>query len=167
MESELLLAARAFTGLLIVAVSSLFSTFGGRSNEELGKLAFIRNRIWGRVVAPLWFGININLLSLWSGTWKWPLLLFIPAMFIAASIGHGGDTLWVKIFRRVLNGLAWATPAVILSIVCGAWPLLILQYVIGVTSSLVWGLTNPRKSPTEEFFLNASKIIFMPSIVLT
>jgi len=166
---EVMLAIRALVGLLIVAISSLFSTFGGRSNEELAKwhLDFIRNRIWGRVIAPLWFSINVNLLALWAGTWKWPLLLFVPAMMVVSTMGHGGTQLWVKILRRTLNAIVWVSPAIILCFVSGAWTLLILQYVVGVAASLIWGITNPKLAPTEEYFLNVGKIVFMPSMILT
>lgn len=168
---EVTLLLRAVVGLFIVLLSSAFSTLGGRSNEELAKakLDFIKNRAWGRIVAPVWFGTSVNLLALWSGTWTWILLLFIPAMMAVTTMGHGynGTNVWAKIAKRVLNGFVWATPAVILCIVSGAWSLLVLQYVVAVTASLIWGVTNPKSAPTEEYWLNVGKILFMPSIILT
>ena len=166
---EIMLVARAFTALICTAIASGFWALGGRSMEELAKwhLDFIKNRVWGRIIAPVWFGLCVNGLALWAGNWSWPILLFVPAMIGVSTMGHGGDTLWMKIFRRTLNAVVWSLPAVILCIACGAWALLILQFVVAVSGSLIWGVTNPKLAPTEEFYLNLCKIVVMPAIVLT
>jgi hypothetical protein len=155
--------------LLITATPAFLWMLGGRSMLELSKwhLDFIRNRTWGRWVAPLWFGGWVNALAWWAGTWTCWLLLLLPAMKGVSHMGHGGNRLWMKILRRTVNGLVWSAPAWGLVVLMGGWWLAGLQTISAVSVSLVWGVTNPKLAPTEELAVAAGKVWVVPFMVLT
>lgn len=146
MNNEILDGTKSFLALLGPLVASFCSMLGGRDVDALG----IRARIWKRVIAPsanMAFMLLISFMAHTLNWWLFTLLIwYIP-------VGYGGDKLWVKLLRRTISSFFFALPCILICIHTGKWPVAICQVIIGVSSSIILGVTNPVKASQEEEFI--------------
>ena len=143
-------------GLVIPVIFSLLYWLGGRYNGRL-----IR-----RWVAPIFFTISVIAYSLLVGGFHWLYLLSIPAYKGITHIGYGGDTTAKKFFRRLLWSVLYSACAFTFVMWSGAWILFIVQTVISILTSILFGILNPFKSaPKEEGIICFSSSFLIPYMV--
>lgn len=153
----------ALAGLFLAAVSSFLWMLGGRSQSELDRFNIpFKARTWGRLIAPIFFGAGLIILSLLSGRFQWWDLAIFPLLKAVSHLGHGGDTFLEKLARRTANGALWVLPAALLCILHGGWWIALTHLIISVSASVLWGIDNPRVAPTEEVKINFCKIVSYP-----
>ena len=149
-------------GLLLAVIYSMLQWFGGRDQNYLG----IRARIWGRVIAPVFFGIAVSILALFSGKAAWLHFLAPISYMVATTLGYGGNSLITKILRRSLWAVVRVSASLVFAIPAGAWTLFVLQLFFALAAALVLGTRNPVKAPQEEGLINFSAAFLVPFMVL-
>lgn len=164
----------AILGFVIAAVYAMFCYWGGRSPEELLaspvlralRLEAVKNRVWGRIVAPVFFSVALIGISALFGSFSWWFLLAVPAYFGAHRMGHGGNSLWVKILRRASSSLVRTACCLVFVIVTGNWSIYVAQVIVGLIITLIFGIRNPVKAPIEEATINFGNSFLAPISLL-
>jgi len=154
-------------GLGVALVYSYIQALGGRAQEELpGVLGKIKNRVWGRWIAPLFFSSSVCLLAVAQGTFHPIFLLSIVAYKLSTHIGYGAESTAGKIVRRTLWSLIRTACSLSFAIVTGAWTIYVSQVIVGLVMAVIWGVRNPTKSPREEQMITFSNIFLVPTMVM-
>jgi hypothetical protein len=148
----------ALIGVAASLLASFFWMLGGRSEEELNKTPFgiIKNRVWGRLIAPLFLGGALCLIATISGTFNLLFLLLLPAYLVSSRVGYGAKTTWAKILRRSIWAVCRTACLLPATIITGSWIVWVTQIVVGLIVAVTWGTTNPEKAPKEELVINFS-----------
>jgi len=130
--------------LLVAGFAGLYG-FGGVSGK------------WKRrIIAPVLFGIGISGFTLWTSTFDWRLLLCVPFLSGALSLGYGASTTPEKIKKRAIAGSAAAVALFPIFWVTGAWTLFALHILVSTAVSVVAGTWNQTSSArTEETLIGA------------
>lgn len=103
-----------------------------------------------RFLAPIILTISM----LGFSNWDWKTLIQMPFMFASLSLGYGATSLWAKILRRALFGLANGITSSGYNIIKKRWLLIGTQIVLLVGLFIVMGVFNPLGSArAEETFL--------------
>lgn len=171
--SEIWAGLQAVLGVLGAVIAAIFFMLGGRSIEELKKWKLNlfgdkSNRIWGRVVAPIFFATWVVLLSLTSH-WSWYHLLGYASYFAVSRLGYGGNTLWTKILRRTLWSVLFTAASLVYAlggVTPNFWLIYLSQVLVGLFITVLWGVTNPMLAPREEYIIKLSNLLFVPLLVL-
>ena len=130
MRKEYKLQFEALFRILWVVVFALFYALGGI------QFKWIR-----RFVAPVWLGGGLYLFS--RDWWKvFQIVLLIPAL----HAGYGADVLFHKLFRRGLYGLYTGITPVWMFIQKGAWRVYLVNFLLCIAVSVVFGVWNPFES---------------------
>ena len=135
--------------LLIISIFVMCYVIGGRQWKPLR-----------RIVGGIFLGASVALLSLYTGTHKWWYWFACVGYPIALSLGYGGNTTLVKLFRRLLYGVVLGS----VSFIYGNWVLAIFQTIIAALSSIYLGLSNPVQAVNEEAMIAlicVSTVVFM------
>ena len=159
---ELISGFYGFIAIFISLIYSLFVMLGGREENFLK----IKNRIWGRYIAPFTLCTLILVLSLLSSKFSIWFLFCYLTYFISHKIGYGTEDLWKKIIKRMLWSLMRTASALPIVLVTGQWILFLLQATVGLLITLCLGVMNPLKAPQEEGLINFSSVMFVPFMVL-
>lgn len=147
-------------GTLAILSALVYSTvwwIGGRPN----------GRVWRRWIAPLFFGVAVNVLAYFGGTWHWAMLVYPPLLKAVSHIGYGGSTFAVKFARRSVWSFLYICCSLPLAIVTGEWLLFSVQALFCLLASNVFGILNPFKSsPQEEGTIVFSSSFLIPFMVV-
>lgn len=115
-----------------------------------------------RFVAPAILLIGVQMIN-WQINWM--TLVAYPIMAIGLSIGYGADLILDKIKKRALCALVICSAGIPLVVSTGHYPLLILQYIIGISASITLGCFNDLDAPTEEFYIGLLTTVMMPFMI--
>lgn len=140
-----------FCKLLLVAVYALFYGLGGMSGK------------WKRrFIAPVILMAGIVGLSLWSRTFSWWFLLYMPLLIAALHMGYGADKFWIKMRKRALCGLAFGAAAIPMALGTGAWALLGFHTSLCIATCVALGVFNITSSARSEETTIAAITVIMP-----
>ena len=129
---------RVAAKLMVCVGFALLYAYGGMSHKWLR-----------RFLAP---SILCGTMLIFTRDWR--SLLQLPFMFGALSLGYGAVSLWGKIIRRLIFGLAIGTASSGYNIIKKRWLLVATQIVLLVGLYIVMGVWNPMGSArAEETFL--------------
>ena len=139
MRAEYKIQIRALFKLFWVVGFALLYAWGG-----------IDNKVLRRFIAPAWLGIGM-----WAFSGDWRVWLQIPLLIAGLHLGYGADTLWHKIARRMVYGLAVAVTPVSHLLDKNinrrsACIMLMLNLLICVTVIVILGVLNPVPARYEE-----------------
>jgi hypothetical protein len=137
---------------------------GGRSIEELGELAFWgdkSNRIYGRLIAPLFFSLSVIGLSLLSDTFHYPILVMIPAYLVISHMGHHTFP------KRLLENWCYALPSVLILFTCkDVWMFCAIQMLLATVSAVIGHFVNEKPAPVIEFLIAFLRVCLIPIMVI-
>lgn len=157
--------SQGLLGTAALAVSVIYSMlqwFGGRDKDYLG----IRARTWGRLIAPLFFGMAVIGLATICGNFR-PWHLVAPLAYVLSThVGYGGETLITKILRRSVWALVRTSCSVFFVLGTGRWNLFIAQVLFALVAANLIGIRNTVKAPQEEGLINFSSTFLAPFMIL-
>ena len=119
-----------------------------------------------RYLAPLCLLAGIIFCGAFAGTFKWASLLSVPLLIGALHLGYGGESLWVKIFKRFYCGLAVAVAFLPLAFSSGLWGLYFLHIAVCVSFSVILGAFNIARNAREEESLIGLGYIAIPMFIV-
>lgn len=171
--SEVWAGMQAVIGMIIVTITAMFMMWGGRSIAELQRwnLAIFgdkSNRVWGRLIAPIFFSASLIALS-FTSKFSWWYVASLPAYLAAAKMGYGGKSLWQKIVRRAVWSLTWSAAALTFAFGSsnpGVWIIFATQVAVGLLVAVLWGISNPTLAPREEYAIKFMNLVLVPVMVL-
>jgi hypothetical protein len=151
-------------GLLLTAIYATLSWFGGRSKNYLG----VRARIWGRIIAPLFFCLGAVGLAIWSGAYSHFMLLSIPAYLGASTMGWGdeGRGGWFQLYRITLWSLVRTSCSLTFAIPTGMYGIFVLQVISGLMIAAYMQVENPVVAPQEETAKNYFNVALVPFMII-
>jgi hypothetical protein len=113
-------------------------------------LGGISNKWVRRYVGSAWLVLGYIGFSLQTGVFSPYLLICLPLLIGATSIGYGADDVGIKIFKRFYCGALYAVAALPVAFVTGNWVMFALHTVLCVGFSVVLGVVNPVYARKEE-----------------
>ena len=158
----------AFLSSCFVGLYGVLQMLGGRHEATFG----IKQRLWGRLIAPLFFSLGVCLLAYKMDKFSFWMLLMIPAMLISVRIGYGvgqvnlSQLLPKKIYQRAIWSIIRSLCALPFAIVMGQWWLFTAQVLVGLVMTLILGVANPLPAAAEEFTINFSSVYLIPMMVI-
>lgn len=142
------------SSFLVLGVFSILYVLGGRA----GSAKWVR-----RWAGGLFLALSLQALALLQGTWNPIHLGILIGLPMALSLGYGGDTLWRKIYRRFLYGMALGCQS--LWFLPHHFEMILFQIILSVTASLVMGLSNSTRPVFEEFLISLLGVVSLPFLV--
>jgi hypothetical protein len=153
--NETTLALVNSSKIICIALFSLLYGLGGVSGK------------WKRrVIGPVVYTAGIAGFSLWIASFTFWYLLCAPLLYVALSIGYGGNDIKTKLIKRSRYGLACATASLPIFVVSQAWTLLLLHALICVSVSTLAGTWNQTSSARAEETLIGASIVLVPLFVI-
>lgn len=116
---------------LIIGISAVLYRIGGW-----------KNKIFRRLVMPLFYIGACNGIAAIKGDWSYLLLIPLPFLIGALSLGYGSENLWEKIKKRAIAGLAVAVSFLPYAFYSSSWNLYILHCILCVAVSILSGVWN-------------------------
>jgi len=149
----------AFGGFMSFVASVLYM-WGGTDMKWGGK-KWLRRYLGSFVLACAAWVIAVVL-----SKWDWRYLLMYPALWGGFSLGYGGDTKWEKVRKRFFFALGSLLACVVGAWIAGftgaAWAVLIVCFIVGMTS-IVLGVKNPySNAPLEQYLICQVLTLFVP-----
>ena len=152
----------AFLAVILTAMSAWFWMLGGRSLIELYKwrLDFLGRksaRVYGRLIAPLFFSLSLIGISLISNNFRWYLWLSIPLYIFISTSGHH------SFLRRLIECWCYALPCLLI------FPynhLTTIQFILATCAAIIGHFVTNKKAAKIELlvnFLRVALIIYMVS----
>ncbi len=111
------------------------------------------------------FGAGLVLISMMTGSFKWPLLGTAGFYIGALCLGYGGDTTGEKFLRRLLYGAALGGAGLFVGLVTGHLFLAWLQFFLALGASPLFGLTNKEPAVNEEASIAVASTVFVPFMI--
>lgn len=160
---EVTLGTLAGLGTILAAVSAWLWMLGGRSIEELQNagLAWFdqkSNRIFGRLIAPLFFSLSVIGISFLSHTFSYKLLLLIPAYLIISRLGHSTFP------RRLFECICYALP--LLLFLPDNKLTFVIQLLLSTLAAVIGHFNAEKKAPVIEFIVNFLRIFLVIFMVI-
>ena len=119
-----------------------------------------------RVIGSTFLTVGIVGFSLWVSMFSWWLLLVLPLLYGATSIGYGADETWLKVTKRSYCGFSYACATLPVFIVKGMWELWILHTLFCLITSIWLGVRNPLDSARAEETAIGFIIAFLPLLII-
>jgi len=103
-----------------------------------------------RYVGSAVFVVAALSLAATSGVFSWWMVLSMPLLMIALSMGYGADDLPSRLRRRALYGVGVALSSAPFLLSMGQWETLLFQIALAVAASVFYGVVNPTSAVAEE-----------------
>ena len=164
--SEVAQGSISFLAIVLTAISAWFWMLGGRSIIELlvWKLdifGFHSNRIYGRLIAPIFFSLSVIGISLLSDNFRWIYLLFVPLYVVISTSGHS------TFLRRLIECWCYSLPGVLIvwnhTELCTFWTLQML--ILAPTAAVIGHYFNQKTAPRIEFLVNFLRVAMIGYLV--
>ena len=142
--SELAQGSISFLAVVLTACSAWLWMLGGRPG----------GRIYGRLIAPLFFSSSILIISWISGAFHTIYFLFVPLYILISHSGHH------SFVRRLIECWCYALPGVlIIYIYPELWRFWTIQMLIfSPTATVIGHFLNQKTAPRIEFLVNFLRI---------
>ncbi len=76
-------------------------------------------------------------------TFDWLVLVKMPILILASTLGYGADQTWLKIIKRAYCGLAFGLGATIYELINKRWILSVYFILLITTMFIFFGVFNP------------------------
>jgi hypothetical protein len=153
--------------VILTLISAWIQMLGGRSFDELLKwnlniFGAKSNRIYYRLLAPIFFSCSIITLSLISGSFGWYFLLFCPLYVVISTSGHH------SFLRRLVECWCYGLPGVLILFtyqdVLMLWTLQML--VLCPLAAVIGHFCRDKKAPVIELIVNFLRVLLIPIMVV-
>ena len=139
--------------VILTVISAWFWMLGGRSFGELLKwnlniFGAKSNRVYYRLIAPLFFCLSVIGISLISDNFTWILLLNIPAYLLISTSGHSAFP------RRLVECWCYAFPGLLF----GTPFLFVCQLLLSTVAAVIGHSNREKKAPVIEFVVNFLRV---------
>lgn len=133
-RKEYKIQLREFLKLLCVVLCALLYALGGIEHK------WIR-----RFVMPF-----VLTLSMFGFSRDWRVFLQAPMLMLSLSLGYGATTLWTKIIRRFIFGIANGSTAMVQMLITERWKLFAFHVPLCIAVCVFFGVYNPFGSARAE-----------------
>lgn len=146
--TETVLQVQAVCKLVWVASYAALYGFGGISGK------------WKRrFVGSAWAMLGVFGFSMWQECWHPVLLLYLPMLIGASSLGYGASGSLTKVKRRAISGLAYGVSALPIAWYYGTWATFTLHIILCTVISIVLGAFQVvRGTRNEETLIGATGV---------
>lgn len=108
------------------------------------------------------FAAAMNALAWWHGNWQVLMLGYLAALPAALTLPYGSEDVGERVFLRLLFGFAVSAASLFM-----LWPLTAFgiwgfQVLLGVATSVYWGVKNPTSSVSEQGFIGLALVCTVP-----
>jgi hypothetical protein len=146
----------AFLAVALTAISAWIWMLGGRSFGELLKwnlniFGTKSNRVYYRLIAPLFFSISLITISVISGSFNYLICVTLPAYLVISTSGHS------KFPRRLVECWCYALPGLLF------WTpfLFICQLLLSTVAAVIGHFNQEKKAPVIELIVNFLRIALL------
>lgn len=116
--------------MIVVVICASLYAIGG--TEEMGG-KWLRRYLAPAICGGAAFAI----------TFDWLVLVKMPVLILASTLGYGADTTWLKVIKRLYCGLAFGIGATLYELINKRW-FLSIYLILWITSAFVFfGAFNP------------------------
>ena len=119
-----------------------------------------------RFMGTFVLALSCNLIAVYLQNWVWQFILVWPCLILGMSLGYGGDSYWVKAYKRTIFALG-VLSAVLIGVwaagfTLSGWIVFGLAILVG-SGSVILGVLNPFKNaPLEQFLVSQVLTLFIP-----
>lgn len=144
-------------GLIGLATFGFLYSLGGRNGSSKALRRYVGSSILFATCLAL---------SVWSGCFSWWMLLALPSLATALTLGYGGEGLPTKLMRRSLYGLCIGLASAPIFLPLGLWQVFLFQVTLNIAVSIFWGVWSRTSAVGEEGLLGTSLVLFWPFVLI-
>lgn len=146
--SEILLQWITWIKLVVISLFALFYGLGGMDGK------------WKRrFVAPAIYILALIVFSLVQKTFSFYYLICLPLMIGGLCLGYGAENTGMKIFKRILCGVAISLAFLPVAIINHSWVLYPLHCILSTSFPVLLGVLNPVQAREEESLIATSYVL--------